>query len=89
MAHDLDEAGVRVAEFVFGVEAPFDGIIAACTELPIALDHSALPHHIPVVSSNQVLAHALVDTYYATQADHRIRASHYRAFATKGDPNDR
>lgn len=85
MAHELNAAGARINEFVRQLETPFDGIIAACTELPIALDHSPIPHEIPVVSSNQVLAHTLVDTYYARLADGQVRASRYAPAGTHAE----
>jgi aspartate racemase len=88
MAHELDAAGARIDEFVRRLETPFDGIIAACTELPIALDHSSIPFEIPVVSSNQVLAHALVDTYYTRLADGQVRTSRYQRLehTPRGEP---
>jgi len=78
MAHDLDAAGPRISRLVHRLETAFDGIIAGCTELPIALEHSGIPHEVPVVSSNEVLAHALVDTYYAMQATGTARPSTWR-----------
>lgn len=77
MAHELDDAGLLIDRLVDRVAAssPFAGIIAACTELPIALDHSATTRRFPIVSSNQVLAHALVDTYYRMAAIGQVRAS--------------
>jgi aspartate racemase len=77
MAHELDAAGALINGFVRRLETPFDGIVAACTELPIALDHSSVPQEIPVVSSNQVLAHTLVDSYYAMCAEGSVRPSRY------------
>jgi len=67
MAHELEAAGAQIDELVGRLEGgePFDGIIAACTELPIAFDHSEVSGVIPVVDSNRVLARALVDTYFA------------------------
>jgi len=41
----------------------FDGIIAACTALPIAFDHSDISTTMPFIDSNRVLARALVDSY--------------------------
>jgi aspartate racemase len=66
MAHELDFAGGRIAALVCRLNAaePFDGIIAACTELPIAFDHSGISMQIPIVDSNRVLARALVDSYF-------------------------
>lgn len=75
MAHDLDAAGVRIDRFLRNIRTVFDAVIAACTELPIAFDHARISHEVPVISSNQVLAHALVDTYYRMQRDGRARAS--------------
>ena len=81
MAHELHAAGARVESFVRHLDTPFDGIIAACTELPIALDHSPIPREIPVISSNQVLAHALVDAYYRMKDEGRVRTSSYAGAA--------
>jgi aspartate racemase len=78
MAHDLDAAGARISRLVQSLETAFDGIIAGCTELPIALEHSRIPHEVPVVSSNDVLARALVDTYYRMKADGNVRPSTWR-----------
>jgi len=81
MAHDLDAAGAIIDAFVRRLEPDFDGIIAACTELPIALEHATISHQLPIVSSNQVLAHALVDTYYYMKARGHIRESTYASGA--------
>ena len=83
MAHELETAGAAITRFVHHLRSPssdgpsFDGIIAACTELPIAFDHSAIGNQVPIVSSNQVLAYALVDTYYRMQLMGRVRASEW------------
>jgi aspartate racemase len=85
MAHDLEAAGAAIDAFVHGVDpTSFTGIIAACTELPIALDHTEIPKRLPVVSSNQVLAHSLVDAYYRMVSDGRARVS--RLHTTAGRP---
>ena len=67
MAHDLESAGAQIDELLGRLEGgePFDGIIAACTELPIAFDHSEVSGVITVIDSNRVLARALVDTHFA------------------------
>jgi aspartate racemase len=75
MEHDLDAAGATIDAFVRQLEPRFDGIIAACTELPIALEHAAISHQLPIVSSNEVLAHALVDTYNCMKERGRVRES--------------
>jgi len=66
MAHDLESAGGRIDTLVRRLTPAehFDGVIAACTELPIAFDHSGVSMTIPIVDSNRVLAGALVDAYY-------------------------
>ena len=66
----IDEFVERVRESM-----TFDAIIAACTELPIALDHARVGAELPIVSSNRVLAHALVDTYYRMAAAQQVRPS--------------
>ncbi len=67
MAHELDAAGAELDAVVSRLDAgaQFDGIIAACTELPIAFDHAEVSAVIPVIDSNRVLARALVDTHFA------------------------
>ena len=74
MADDLESAGAQIDELVGRLEGgdPFDGIIAACTELPIAFDHSEVSSVIPVIDSNRVLAQALVDTYFAMRRAGRV-----------------
>ncbi len=66
MGDRLVDAGDWLESLVAALHpATFDGIIAGCTELPLAIDRSALPNRYPIVDSNAVLAHALVDTYFA------------------------
>ena len=79
MAHSLDVAGTHIQDIVMNCGIEFDAIIAACTELPIAFDHSNVVRSIPVIDSNRVLAHALVDTYFAVP-----RRAHTLAVATSG-----
>lgn len=76
MAHDLDVAGAQVDELVLRLEAMhFDGIIAACTELPIAFDRADVSRALAVVDSNRVLAHALVDNYFRIRNCGRVLTS--------------
>ena len=76
MAHDLEDAGAQIDELVSRLEAePFDGIIAACTELPIAFDHADVADAIPVIDSNRVLAYALVDRYFRVRRDNLVLAA--------------
>jgi aspartate racemase len=71
MAHDLEAAGAQLDELVLRIEAePFNGIIAGCTELALAFDHTDVAQEIPVVDSNRVLARALVDTYFCIRGAH-------------------
>lgn len=70
MAHDLEDAGKAIGHLVEnwpGI-AQVGGLIAGCTELPIALHHADLPAHLVVADSNQVLAEVLTDAYFATAA---------------------
>lgn len=65
MAHKLAEAGRKVDEIVSQTEPKaFDCIVAACTELPIAIAYSKAKTDYRVIDSNQVLAEALTDHYY-------------------------
>lgn len=65
--HALDVAGTQIRDIVMRPELEgFDAIIAACTELPVALDHSNVVRSIPVVDTNRVLARALVDNYFGS-----------------------
>ena len=74
MGDRLVEAADWLESLVAAIDpTTFDAIIAGCTELPLAIDRSALPSRYPIVSSNTVLAHALVDTYYAlVDIDERV-----------------
>lgn len=65
MAHKLDEAGQKIDEIVCqaGPQA-FDLIVAACTELPIAIAYSRAKTDYQIIDSNQILAQALTDYYY-------------------------
>jgi aspartate racemase len=65
MGHAFDVAGTQIQDIVMDCGIEFDAIIAACTELPIAFDHSNVVRSIPIIDSNRVLAEALVDTYFA------------------------
>ncbi|MGO9877528.1 MAG: aspartate/glutamate racemase family protein [Acidimicrobiia bacterium] len=66
MAHELDRAGSEIEALVrrLATAGRFDGIIPACTELPIAFDHSDISTTTPIIDSNRVLAGALVDSYF-------------------------
>lgn len=65
MAHKLAEAGGMINKIIslMGHEN-FDFIVAACTELPIAMAHSEAKADHKVIDSNQVLAQVLTDHYY-------------------------
>ncbi len=70
MAHKLTAAGVVLDDVLASAkDAGFDAVIAGCTELPIAIDHSANPHEITVIDSNQVLADSLLTYYYHKLGD--------------------
>jgi aspartate racemase len=60
----LDAAGRAITAIVDAVPDEFTAVIAGCTELPIALDHSEVRDRLPIVDANRVLAEALVDCYY-------------------------
>ena len=47
-----------------------DGIILACTELPLVINYEALGDKI--VNSTNVLAEGLVDYYYADKSESEI-----------------
>ncbi|HWC36759.1 MAG TPA: aspartate/glutamate racemase family protein [Mycobacteriales bacterium] len=69
MAHELDIAGKVIRDFVSAWRsAPYTAVIAGCTELPMAIAHSGLARRLHIIDSNQVLAEALVDTYYFKHA---------------------
>ena len=68
MAHKLAEAGQKITTLVAGHAGQVDGIIAGCTELPIAFDHSTATAGKQYISSTHVLAEALVDACYAGTA---------------------
>ena len=76
MAHDVEAAAAQLDELILRIESePFNAIIAGCTELPMAFDLTDVADEIPVVDSNRVLAHALVDTYFALRSAHPALAS--------------
>jgi aspartate racemase len=68
MGGQLEFAGATIRDFVRRLEMPFDAVIAGCTELPMAFDHSGLGPRPPVIDSNRVLAQALADRCYARTA---------------------
>jgi aspartate/glutamate racemase len=63
MAHHLAQAGKKMEKIIDQYAGRVDGIIAGCTELPIALDRCHTSNHI-YVDSNSVLATALTDACY-------------------------
>lgn len=68
MAHKLSEAG-RVIDSILQPAklSEIDFVIAGCTELPIAINHSELVSGMVIIDSNQVLAEMLAQHYYAKQ----------------------
>jgi len=69
MAYRLPEAGQKIAELVAPHLHKVDGVIAGCTELPIAFDFSGnIVKDKLYVDSNQVLAQALADQCYTRAA---------------------
>lgn len=66
MGRQLEIAGAQLRLLVHQLDPhSFSAIIAGCTELPLAVDQAGLRYELPIIDSNQVLARALVDTYYA------------------------
>lgn len=65
MAHKLDEAGELLDKALqVGRDDTFSGVIAGCTELPIAIAHAKSNHGLKVIDSNEELAKALLQQYY-------------------------
>jgi aspartate racemase len=67
MSGDVKEANnqaMRFAEAAMRANSEITGLIAGCTELPIAFGTVADEGIVPVVSSNNCLAKALADAYY-------------------------
>lgn len=65
MAHRLGDAGAlldRVMKSAYW--SGFGAVIAACTELPIALAHAKKTYGLGIIDSNTVLAGALTARYY-------------------------
>lgn len=60
-------AALRFTESALKDDARVTGIIAGCTELPIAFADVVADNTVPVVSSNDCLAHALADAYFASK----------------------
>lgn len=75
VAHELRTAGSVLTDLVSSLSYDFDAIIAACTELPIAIAHSELAERYSIVDSNRALAEALVDGYYAYNYGERCLAA--------------
>lgn len=68
MSGDIKEANSnakRFTETALQTNAEITGMIAGCTELPIAFANVSDENIVPVVSSNDCLAKALADAYYA------------------------
>lgn len=64
MGHNLDAAARQIIPIINDAALGCDGVIAGCTELPLALDRTRIPDQIPVIDSNRVLAETLVDSYF-------------------------
>lgn len=65
MAYRLEQAGELFDTILSKAQmSDVKGVIAGCTELPIALDNAKQGHSLSIVDSNAVLAKALVDNYY-------------------------
>jgi aspartate racemase len=64
MSHKLDDAG-KIMETILAEakENGYTGIIAGCTELPIAIAHAESTLDLKVIASNDVLAAKMMDTY--------------------------
>jgi len=71
MAHKLAEAGQKITSLIAGHNGPVDGIIAGCTELPLAFEYSSATDGKRYISSTQVLAEVLVDACYAASQKQR------------------
>jgi aspartate racemase len=66
MGRELEVAGAMIRQVVQGLDSTqFDAVIAGCTELPLALDHSWLRQELRIIDSNRVLAQALANAHYA------------------------
>jgi aspartate racemase len=66
MAHHLERAGAILEQIVATAQANgFEGIIAGCTELPVALAHCKNVSGLQIIDSNDELAKALLKYYYA------------------------
>jgi aspartate racemase len=70
MGDNVDVAGKRLDDLVRALhrDREFAGVIAACTELPIAFDNGRIARQVPVIDSNRVLANALVDASFRITA---------------------
>lgn len=76
MSGDIKEANNAAIRFTKSAmdDARITGIIAGCTELPIAFADVANRSILPVVSSNQCLAQALADSYFGSGSSRKIAA---------------
>ncbi len=65
MQHKLNEAGLLLEKVLKSAKSiGCTGVIAGCTELPIAIDHCKELHGITVIDSNEELAKAMLKRYY-------------------------
>lgn len=65
MAYKLEEAGEKMASILSQIKkTQFNGVIAGCTELPLAITYASSDFGLKIISSNEVLAMALTDNYY-------------------------
>lgn len=76
MSGDIKEANNAAVRFtkVAMDDARITGIIAGCTELPIAFSEVENQSILPVVSSNECLARALTDAYFGSGSSRKIAA---------------
>lgn len=66
MAYKLEEAGERLKRVLNDAKATgLTAVIAACTELPIAIDNCTDTFKLKVIDSNNVLAQTLTKKYYS------------------------
>ncbi len=72
MYNKIFEASTLADEFIEGLLIKYTkvkGVIAGCTELPLALSHASLKEKLTIIDCNTALAKKLADEYYAQRLE--------------------
>jgi aspartate racemase len=65
MAHKLEKASQSIQKVLLSAKKQgFNSVIAACTELPIAIENCKNIYGLKIIDSNDILSKALLRSYY-------------------------